>query len=104
MEQGSSDLVKYIAEHYGAEHQLPILQEECAELIKAVSKLLRARADHDGSMTGALLTCITEEIGDVELMIDQAVHLTGISRADIEASKRHKVRREMQRIKAAGDR
>ena len=41
MEQGSSDLVKYIAEHYGAEHQLPILQEECAELIKAVSKLLQ---------------------------------------------------------------
>lgn len=51
--------IERIAEHYGMEAQLDVLQEECAELIQAVSKYKRAKTypDFDGYwpfMTGSV--------------------------------------------------
>lgn len=53
-----------IAEHYGLDAQLGILQEELAELIQAVSKF--KRGDPKG---------LPEEIADVYIMLSQVVYL-----------------------------
>lgn len=54
---------KQIVEHYGFEGQRDILVEECAELIKAVSKIKR----NGGAVSGNFL----EELADVSIMIEQ---------------------------------
>ena len=93
----ASDL---IAGYHGIYSQLPILQEECAELIQAVSKLLRAKREGKLQDRDALLVHVTEEIADVEIMLMQTVFLTGISRADVDAMKKYKILRELGNIKA----
>lgn len=60
-----SELCAKIAKHYGEGSQLCILQEECAELIKAVSKIRRGIPD-----AGANLI---EELADVSIMVEQIV-------------------------------
>lgn len=62
--------IERIANHYGMEAQLNVLQEECAELIQAVSKYKRAKTypDFDGYWPFMKLT---EEITDVEIMTEQ---------------------------------
>ena len=62
--------IERIAKHYGMEAQLNVLQEECAELIQAVSKYKRAKTypDFDGYWSFMKLT---EEITDVEIMTEQ---------------------------------
>lgn len=54
-----------IAAHYGEGSQMCILQEECAELIQAVSKIRRG-------ISGAEEHFI-EEIADVSIMIEQMI-------------------------------
>lgn len=56
--------LKIIADHYGREYQLNILQEELAELLQAISKYRRGDPSH-----------IMEEIADVEIMLDQVKYL-----------------------------
>lgn len=58
------DRLKVIADHYGIESQLDILQEELSELIQAVSKFRRGDDTH-----------ILEEIADVEIMLSQVEYL-----------------------------
>ena len=54
-----------IAEHYGESAQLSILQEECAELIQAVSKIRRCVPNaYDNYI---------DEIADVSIMIEQMI-------------------------------
>lgn len=52
-----------IAAHYGEGHQLGILQEECAELIQAVSKVRRERPGAYDDYIG--------ELADVAIMLEQ---------------------------------
>ena len=61
------DRLKTIADHYGLDSQLNILQEELSELIQAVSKYRRGDQSH-----------ILEEIVDVEIMLDQINYLLGL--------------------------
>lgn len=56
--------LKTIADHYGLDSQINILQEELAELIQAVSKFRRGDPSH-----------IIEEIADVKIMLDQITYL-----------------------------
>lgn len=82
-----------IADHYGLESQLNILQEELAELIQAVSKYRRGDPAH-----------IIEEIADVEIMLDQVVYLLDKTTSiDIERfiglHIEKKLRRQLKRIK-----
>jgi NTP pyrophosphatase (non-canonical NTP hydrolase) len=56
-------ILKDAVETFGIEKQLAMLQEECAELIAAVSHYNRGRC-------GALDNLI-EEIADVSIMLDQ---------------------------------
>ena len=83
--------IKKIADHYGLNSQLNILQEELAELIQAVSKYRRGDSSH-----------IIEEIVDVEIMLDQIKYLLGLF---IIVDCRHydfiretKIRRQLKRI------
>lgn len=57
--------LKQIADHYGLDEQLNMLQEECAELIQAVSKYKR---------TGKLGN-LDEEITDVKILLKQIDYL-----------------------------
>ena len=57
--------LKKIADHYGLDEQLNILQEECAELIQAASKYRRTERPSN----------LYEEIADVRIMIDQIEYL-----------------------------
>lgn len=57
--------LKQIADHYGLDEQLNMLQEECAELIQAVSKYRRKEQLGD----------LYEEMTDVKIMLQQVDYL-----------------------------
>lgn len=63
---------EYIVNYYGTCHQLGILQEECAELIQAVSKYLRSDGEYAYNSRGRIEN-IVEEIADVEIMLSQII-------------------------------
>ena len=54
-----------IMKHYGRAHQQYILQEECAELIQAVSKIHRGTAGAEEQFIN--------ELADVSIMVEQHV-------------------------------
>lgn len=54
-----------IAKHYGEGSQLCILQEECAELIQAISKIRRSIPNAG--------THLIEELADVCIMVEQVI-------------------------------
>ena len=80
--------IKFIAEHYGLDAQLNQLQEECAELIQAVSKYRRGQGIQN----------LAEEITDVLIMIDQITYLLGISDETIGRIGNLKIARQISRI------
>ena len=112
-----SEELKKIARYYGQEAQCNQLIEECAEVIQAVSKYRRSR-DSFNSFTGAeslwerkkadvavALYNLTEEIADVEIMLEQIKYLLQISEGDILALKIFKVNRTKRRmVEAENDR
>jgi len=67
--------------YFGAREQENLAQEECAELIQAISKKHRGHKHN-----------ISEEIADVEIMLAQLKLINKCS-ADVEAIKVRKVRR-----------
>lgn len=86
------DRLKTIADHYGLDSQLNILQEELAELIQAVSKYRRGDPSH-----------IIEEIADVYIMLEQITYLLQkLTRVDlnhlISLHGEKKTRRQLKRI------
>ena len=84
-----------IAEHYGREAQMGVAQEECAELIQAISKARRKGATDDSR--GHL----AEEIADVRIMCEQ---LTKLFNLDLAVARKidQKLDRQLERI-AKGD-
>lgn len=84
-----------IAEHYGREAQMGVAQEECAELIQAISKVRRKGATDDSR--GHL----AEEIADVLIMCAQ---LTKLFNLDLAVARKidQKLKRQLKRI-AEGD-
>lgn len=83
--------LKKIAYYYGITPQLGILQEECAELIQAISKHLRGEPKDN----------MLEEIADVEIMIDQIKSLLcGNDLQAINHIKENKIDRQLARIEA----
>lgn len=81
--------IKNIADTYGLNSQLDILQEECAELIQAVSKYRRG-----GSFDLAL-----EEMADVEIMLEQIRYLISeVDNITVDNYKNVKLDRQIRRI------
>lgn len=65
-----------IANYYGIENQMSMLEEECAELIQAVSKLRRAGvSEKQGLKYIDARGHVTEEMADVLNLLIQMTHL-----------------------------
>ena len=94
-----SEEIKKIAEHYGYEAQSNQLIEECAELIQAINKHLRAK---EWDKEQIALENLIEEIADVEIMLEQIKYLlqivSPITEEDLQAVKLYKVNRTKERI------
>lgn len=78
--QRNNDLAAQIAEHYGIDHQISIAQEECAELIQALSKLRRVCEEAPDSPGKSIRYTeargkVAEEMADVENLLIQLTHL-----------------------------
>lgn len=90
-----AEKIRAIARHYGKEAQMGVAQEECAELIQALSKIRRK-----GETVKALNNLI-EEIADVNIMCAQLEELFGV-RASVALRMHQKLDRQLERI-AEGD-
>ena len=88
-----------IADHYGLDEQLNILQEECAELIQAVSKYRRCRKY---ASQEACAPIVSEEMADVYIMLEQIKHLMG-NKTDIDGWIDGKIARQLERINEEDD-
>ena len=93
-----------IFSHYGIEKQLRQLIEECAELIQACSKSLRAGDEFKANQNGETLQklydasdLIEEEIADVEIMLEQIKDYYLFSDS-VEDKIEYKLGRQLQRI------
>ena len=84
-----------IAQYYGEGSQLFILQEECAELIQAVSKIRRGAPnayDH-----------FIEEIADVSIMIEQLTsYMDDDDKTTLYKKVNEKINRQLERISEVG--
>lgn len=97
--------IKTIADHYGKPAQAVILMEECAELVVAMSKVLRAEdavlsnpTDTSVASLDRALQNLKSEMADVLIMIDQIIYLTDIPADDIYQVVNYKLDRQLRRI------
>ena len=88
-----------VARHYGVDHQLKKLREELVEAIEAVDAFEAAclAAKVSGTSPTIERDHLSEELGDVENMIDQIKYLLGIV-VWVEVSRNRKMERQMKRI------
>lgn len=84
------DLFDKAVEAWGELAQLDMLQEECAELIQALSKKKRGFEQGDD--------WVAEEIADVELLIEQVKRMFHLE-TRVEIVKRSKLERLEERLK-----
>ena len=84
----TDERIKTIADHYGLKKQMRQLAEECSELAVEASHSARK----------GTTVKIIEEIADVEIMIEQIIHLAEIDRKDIQECIDYKLDRQIKRI------
>ena len=92
-----AEKIRAIARHYGKEPQMGVAQEECAELIQAISKIRRK------GETVETLDNLVEEIADVSIMCAQLEELFGV-RASVAWHMHQKLDRQLERIAEGGHR
>lgn len=80
--------------HYGLDSQLRILQEECAELIQAASKYLRAQ--EAGKLIAQAKVALMEETADVMIMLEQIKSI--FTTTALDAMITSKLNRQLDRI------
>jgi len=68
------DLYREAIEAWGPDIQIIVLMEECAELIKECSKVLRERRMSGGGISDTTTLRFIEEMVDVTIMINQMQH------------------------------
>lgn len=91
----------FINLHYGVEVQGRQAMEECAELIQAVSKVLRRfdqRHNFDPSKNDDVFNNLKEELADVGIVIDELTLLFGIPKQELEDVRERKICRTLTRI------
>ncbi len=81
MTEFEENIFKKAIEKYGAEAQEEVAQEECAELIHAISKKHRGNPNN-----------IAEEIADVEIMIEQ-LKIINCCENDVKEIRKQKIER-----------
>ena len=75
---------------WGMRDQLDMVQEECAELIQAVSKVKRSETFH-------ITDNFIEEIADVKIMLAQMEFVFGI-RDEVEKVRKYKIERLRKKV------
>lgn len=85
------NMITHIASHSTAGSQLGVAQEECAELIQAISKVRRKGVDTE------TLSHMAEEIADVQIMCEQLIFLYDIE-PEVTANYFGKLKRQLDRI------
>ena len=90
-----AEKIRAIARHYGKEPQIGVAQEECAELIQALSKIRRKGENMKARDN------LIEELADVNIMCAQLEELFGV-RASVALRMHQKLDRQLERI-AEGD-
>ena len=83
--------IRFIADHYPRSSQMGVAQEECAELIQAISKVRRL------GINGETLDHMAEGIADVRIMCAQLVAILGLNEA-VSRNIDQKLDRQMKRI------
>lgn len=100
MDMYKRDIIK-LAKKFGIENRINQTQEECAELIQALSKYRRTAVQKDKTCSVDELKArnmVTEEIADVETCLAQIKKLMSISDMEIEGIKSVKVTRTKKRM------
>lgn len=100
MDMYKRDIMKQ-AKKFGIENRINQTQEECAELIQALSKYKRTVVKKDKTCSVDELKArnmVTEEIADVEICLAQIKKLLSISDMEIEGIKSVKVKRTKKRM------
>lgn len=82
------ELYKQAINQNGLTMQTLVLSEECSELVKACSKLVRKQGNQKANIAN-----LEEEIADVEIMIEQMKLYYGTKRCHIEHIKKEKLDR-----------
>ena len=91
------EVIRAIAEHNGLETSSNLLQEECAELIQAVSKLHRAKRRGDELGEEKALSHLIEEAADVSIMLDEIAALLPEGKYRIARMRDDKLERTVKR-------
>lgn len=91
------ETLKFIIQVYGENEQHVVAMEECAELIKAISKLLRA-VDCEEILDAT--QNLIEEIADVEIMLEQLKMINNCEGL-VKVAKEEKIQRTYDRIREA---
>ncbi len=82
---------------YGPDEQMRMAQEECAELIVALSKYHRAVERHDVRRMNASAESVIEEVTDVEIMCKQ-LHIIIGKESAFNTAKDFKIKRLDDRL------
>lgn len=98
----SLEKVKQIASHYGLKSQMSMAQEECAELIQAISKLSRAGEVFTDDPEQRLRSTnarymVSEEMADVWNLLLQLEYLLG-NEEIVAVYLQHKLGRTLRKI------
>lgn len=102
MDMYKRDIIK-LAKKFGIENRIDQTQEECAELIQALSKYKRTVINKEKTCSVDELKArkmVTEEIADVEICLTQIKKLLSISDMEIEGIKSVKVTRTKKRMES----
>ena len=75
----ANKITEQAVKFFGNSSQLMIAQEECGELVAAISQYIRGRKD---------VYALVEEIADVEIMCMQLRHMVGSNIVDAEKNKK----------------
>ena len=88
--------IEQIARHYGIEQRSRHTIEEMTEMTQTITKFWRYTGD-DAQQLKGLKNAIAEEIGDVEIMLEQLKILFGIE-SDVAECRAFKLIRQLERI------
>lgn len=86
-------IVEKTIKHYGKETQSIVVMEECAELIRAISKELRGKSDKKH---------LAEEMADVYICLELLKQMYKISDSDLQEWIYFKQNREVKRVESDG--
>ena len=89
-----------IIDHYGLDHQLLKLTEECGELIQIISKYFEAREEGLRAKMGRAEQDLKMEMADVAVLFDRIKERIHFTDEELHAMADYKIDRQIGRMKA----